>query len=195
MNFIKLSHIQWAITSFAKKLGIWGLVGLCSIIGAVLFYCVNIPKIQSLTDETIASKNILIANIAQNKSIVEDTPPQQNLEDISRFYKQFPTAEALPSALATINKISNQHKLALNSGDYKFSKVKEKNELGDKKLTKYEVILPIKGQYPQIRAFINQVLQQLPALALLDMQLRRENTENPTIDARLVFVIFVRSAP
>jgi hypothetical protein len=91
--------------------------------------------------------------------------------------------------------ISNQHKIALNSGDYKFNKVIEKNELGDKKLTKYEVILPIKGQYPQIRGFINAVLQQIPSLALLDMQLRRENSVNPTIDAKLVFIIFVKSAP
>lgn len=195
MNFTKLSHIQWVITSFAKKLGGWGLVGLGLITGSVLFYCVNIPKIQTLTEEAITTKNTLIANIAQNQATVEDTPSQQNTEDLSRFYKQFPTAEALPSALATINKISNQHKLALNSGDYKFSKVKEKNELGEKKLTKYEVTLPIKGQYLQIRAFINEVLQQLPALALLDMQLRRENSLNPSIDARLVFVVFVRSAP
>jgi Tfp pilus assembly protein PilO len=193
MNNINLNYAYWFVANIAKKLGSWGLIGLALIIGSLLFYSSNIPQIEALTEEAITSKQKLDADIANNSAFVEATKPQQNLEDISRFYEIFPSADALPQALATIYKIANQQKLALNSGDYKFNKIKEKNISGEKKLTKYEIVLPIKGQYIQIKAFIHHVLQQIRPLALIDMQLRRESSVNQTIDARLVFVIFVRS--
>lgn len=193
MNNFKLNYAYWQLTNIAKKLGSWGIIGLGIIIGSLFFYSNNIPQIGALTEETIARKQKLETDIANNTVVVEEAKPQQNLENISRFYEIFPSPDALPQALTTIYKIANQQKLALNNGDYKFNKIKENNISSEKKLTKYEIVLPIKGQYMQINAFINEVLQQIPSLALMDMQLRRENSMNPTIDARLVFVIFVRS--
>lgn len=193
MNNINLSYMYWLVTNIARKLGTWGLIGLGLIIGGLFFYTTNIPQIDVLTEETITRKQELENKIAENKLEVENNKPQQSIEDISRFYNIFPPPDTLPQALANIHKIANQQKLALNNGDYKFNKVKEKNVSGANKLTKYEIVYPIKGKYLQISAFINDVLQQIPSLALIDMQLRRENSINPNIDARLVFVIFVRS--
>ena len=54
------------------------------------------------------------------------------------------------------------------------------------------MVLPVAGSYVQIRQFITDVLQQLPALALSDLQITRDNAMSPTVEARLVFVLFLQ---
>jgi Tfp pilus assembly protein PilO len=193
MSSIKLQYLYWFIANNLKKLGAWGIIGLCIIIASLLFYASKIPKIEILIKETQSA--IEEANSALNSKnfAVDASAPLNNSEEINRFYDIFPKAVALPQALTIIYQTANKQKLALNSGDYKFNKIKETNNaINEKKLTKYEIVLPIKGQYKQIRAFISDVLLALPALALTDMQIRRENSLNQNVEARLIFVIFVK---
>jgi Tfp pilus assembly protein PilO len=192
MNNSKLDYAYWYLTYYAKKIGSWGLIGLSLIILSFFFYTSETPKIDALIKETQATKDKLLANFNSKHDDIVEATPQTNLEEVNRFYRIFPKAVDLPQALLTIYQVANQQKLALNSGDYKFNKIKDSNTSNEKKLTKYEIVLPIKGQYLQIQSFITKVLQKLPALALVDMQIRRENSMNQNVDARLVFVIFVK---
>lgn len=192
MNNSKLDYAYWYLTYYAKKIGAWGLIGLGLIILSFFFYTTETPKIETLIKETQVTKDKFLANVNSKHDDIVESTPQTNLEEVNRFYRIFPKAVDLPQALTTIYQVANQQKLALNSGDYKFNKIKDSNTSNEKKLTKYEIVLPIKGQYLQIQSFISKVLQKLPALALIDMQIRRENSMNQNVDARLVFVIFVK---
>jgi hypothetical protein len=192
MNNSKLHIVYWNIAYYAKKIGTWGLIGLGLTLLSLFFYTTETSKIEAQIKESLAEKEEIAANINyKNDDNVEFTP-QTNFEEINRFYQIFPKPEALPQALATIYQVANKQKLALNNGDYKFNKLKDNNKSFERKLTKYEIVLPIKGQYLQIQTFISEVLLQLPALALIDLQIRRENSLKQDVEARLVFVIFVR---
>jgi hypothetical protein len=48
------------------------------------------------------------------------------------------------------------------------------------------------GKYPEVHQFVVKVLQEIPALALSDLQIKRENSLSPTVEARLVFVLFLK---
>jgi Tfp pilus assembly protein PilO len=192
MSNINLQYTYWFISNYAKKIGTWGIVGITIAIASLLFYATKIPKIEMLIKETQVEKSVSIAKANSTKFVSEESPLQDNLQEINSFYLIFHKATALPEALSTIYEVANKQKLALNSGDYKFNKVKENVTLNEKTLTKYEIVLPVKGQYIQIRTFIEEVLQKLPALALMDMQIRRESTLNVNVEARLVFVLFVK---
>ena len=81
----------------------------------------------------------------------------------------------------------------LNRGDYKLTQIKPTPANSNPgQLSRYEIVLPVTGQYCQIRQFITQVLYQTPALALSEMQIKRENTLRPTVEARLVFVLMLQ---
>ena len=60
-------------------------------------------------------------------------------------------------------------------------------------LARYEIVLPVTGQYVQIRQFIAQVLHELPALALSDLQLKRESAQSHSVEARLIFVLLLNN--
>ena len=168
------------------------MIGIALAIASLLFYATKIPEIETLIEEVQAAKVEANTKINKTRIASEELSPQNNLEEINRFYATFPKATALPEALSSIYEIANKQKLALNSGDYKFNKIKRTSVLNEKNLTKYEIVLPIKGKYIPIRTFVAEVLQKLPALALMDMQVRRENSLSQSVEARLVFVLFVK---
>jgi Tfp pilus assembly protein PilO len=192
MSNITFQYAYWFLAHSAKKIGAWGMIGIAFAIASLLFYATKIPEIETLIEEVQAAKEEANTKINKTRIASEELSPQNNLEEINRFYAIFPKATALPEALSSIYEIANKQKLALNSGDYKFNKVKQASVLDEKNLTRYEIVLPVKGKYISIRTFVAEVLQKLPALALMDMQIRRENSLSQSVEARLVFVLFVK---
>lgn len=59
-------------------------------------------------------------------------------------------------------------------------------------LTQYEMVLPVEGSYNKVRAFISSILSNLPSVAIADIQIERESTLSPSVDARLVLILYVR---
>jgi Tfp pilus assembly protein PilO len=192
MSNINIQYVYWLVANNAKKIGTWGVIGIVLAIASLLIYATKLPKIEALIEDVQVAIEQATTKINSTNVSVEESAPKNNLKEINRFYEIFPKATALPEALSSIYKVANKQKLALNSGDYKFNKVKQTNILFEKNLTKYEIVLPVKGNYVQIRTFMAEVLQKLPALALMDMQVRRENSLSQSVEARLVFVLFVK---
>jgi Tfp pilus assembly protein PilO len=189
---LNFANLYWYVTHYAKKLGVWGLLGLFLLIASSFFYITKIPALNESTVALVQAR--LEAESQDHKSIVkEETPPTQNTaEEIATYYERFPKAELLPEILATINQLANQQKISLNSGDYKLSKIKQTDDTNRKTLTKYEITFPVTGQYAQIRTFVAKVLEKLPAIALTDIQMNRESTMDSSVDSKLVFILFVK---
>ncbi|HAJ72874.1 MAG TPA: hypothetical protein DCO68_12435 [Methylophilaceae bacterium] len=191
MNQINITYLYWLAVYCAKRLGIWGIIGLVLIIASALFYVTKISQLDQLTQALV-----LEHQAAQSHDIhapeIPEPPVQDTAQEIAAFYERFPVATKLPEILSQINLLASKQKVELNSGDYKLNKVKPSSTANVKTLTKYEITFPVKGQYTKIRAFIADVLQKQPAIALADIQIRRENTLSPSVEARLVLVLFVR---
>jgi hypothetical protein len=57
-----------------------------------------------------------------------------------------------------------------------------------------EVHCTLKGAYPDLRRFVSVVLRQAPASTLSEFALSRPNSDTPTVEAHLAFVVFLQSA-
>ncbi|WP_020167591.1 MULTISPECIES: hypothetical protein [Methylotenera] len=193
-------YLLWWITDLTKKLGLFGLLGSAIALGCCLFYAFNIVPIQQKKIE--AESAISALNNQQKKqgnsqqSAVNATPTETSEENIQRFYAQFPNGESLPKWLRLIDENAVKQHLVLNRGDYKLTQIKAQKmaPLPNTKhpLSRYEIVLPVTGQYTQIRQFIAQVLHDLPALALSELHIKRENAQSPTVEARLIFVLLLK---
>jgi hypothetical protein len=75
--------------------------------------------------------------------------------------------------------------LTLDLGEY--SMVQERGS----RLARYQITLPLKGNYAQIRSFIGEVLREVPASSLDDIALKREAIGSPLLDARIKLTLFV----
>ena len=185
MRKLDLYYFYWLLGRTARALGLWGLVGVGVVVVCFMFYIITIDKLQ----QEIESTQYEIDHVQKNAgSLVKPQvlPLQTSLQEMNEFYKRFPSGASLPKWLHLIDQIAIKQHLVLNRGDYKFSQTKQGQ------LLRYEIVLPLVGKYTQVHQFIQHVLQEIPALALSDLQIKRENSLSPTVEAKLVFVLFLK---
>jgi len=59
---------------------------------------------------------------------------------------------------------------------------------------RYEVVLPVKGSYPQVKRFLSQAMQDTPGLALDAISLQRDRGGSQELAVQLRFTVFMRAA-
>lgn len=185
MKKLDIYYLYWLLGKAARVLGLWGLLGLGVVLGSIIFYIVKIEKLEQEIESAqyqLSNTNKNATNIVQPQAL----PLQASMQEINEFYKRFPTGASLPKWLSLIDQVALKQHLIVNRGDYKFSQTKQGQ------LLRYEIVIPLIGKYTQIHQFVTEVLQALPALALSDLQIKRENSLSPTVEARLVFVLFLK---
>jgi Tfp pilus assembly protein PilO len=186
MNRTKLYNTYWLLSRLAIKIGTWGLLAVGLMLVSLLLY---ISKMTKLEQDILSVQDAL--NKAQRSAAVVTSAPvvaaQLTMRDVSAYYQQLPKGSALPSYLNTINQAAMQQHLILNRGDYKLTQLKKAE------FSRYQIVFPVVGKYTQIRQFIAIVLEKLPALGLSDVQITRENSLSPTVEARLEFVLYLQS--
>src|SRR5262249_1161289 len=101
------------------------------------------------------------------------------------FYAFFPRLENVPELLGRINRSAKEHQLILEKGEYKLSRET------DFHLVRYQVTLPMHGDYGALRSFANDVLEAVPSAALEELTLKRENAALPQLEGRVRFVLFL----
>ena len=209
MSRFNLHYFAWFLTRLARKLGLFGLLGLAILLACSVFYVANFlplnQQVKSIENQLAQSKNVSPASnfTANNKQARVADPKQlstQNSQvtqqDIERFYALFPQGVTLPRWLNTIAQTALKQGLKLNRGDYRLTAQQlnksHTNNGRNGQFSRYEIVLPVTGRYTQIRLFITDVMRQIPALALSDLQIKRQSSSSPTVDARLVFVLLVQ---
>jgi hypothetical protein len=106
-------------------------------------------------------------------------------EQLAAFYGYFPALETLPDWLARIYEAAQRNGVALEVGDYRMTQEESS------RLARYQVTLPVRGGYGQIRAFIADVLNTVPAAALEEVAFKRDRISVPTLEARLRFAVYL----
>jgi hypothetical protein len=103
-----------------------------------------------------------------------------------RIYDQMPPDTQLNARIASILQLATQHGLVYNKASYSRSSV-----LGTR-LQKCVINLPVLGTYPQLRLFIQQVMQENPSLALERWQVTREDVTSESVSATLLFNFYAQ---
>ena len=197
MQWLNIAYVRWYASQMIKKFGILGMLALTITLGCCLLYALNILPLQKkIVQDTLRlqqeNKQKALSDASEQLPL-EMAPKQTTAESIKRFYAQFPALERLPNCLRLIDNIALKQRLSLNRGDYKLTQIKSL-QTNQGALSRYEIVLPVSGQYIQIRQFAAQVLHELPALALTDLHLKRESAQSPTVEARLIFVLLLKNS-
>ncbi len=191
MTKINFNYGVWLALKFFKNIGPLGLAGLAILLGCCLFYVLlALPlNVQIITAQQ------QLENVQANEITpvsVKETPANDRSQDIAAIKKMLPEANTLHDRLGLIDKAAFKQGLRLNRGDYKFTQIKQDKAAGNQYASRYEIVLPVIGQYVQIRQFIANVLYSQPALALSSVKIQRENALAANVEARLVFVLFLQ---
>lgn len=148
---------------------------------ALVFFMAAVMPQQQILEE-------LKDKVQAMRQAQPDSAGQTKLNDnqaLQIFYDFLPRSDSSPYWISELDRIARDSGVELNSSNYRLTMEKES------KLVRYEIQLPLRGTYPQIRAFIAGTLQAIPALALTDIIVRRETIQIGRVDARLNMYLYL----
>ena len=166
-----------------------GAGGLLLILIALVVAATQMMRFQARIDKTDRQ----IAQVTSQLESARQTPtrslPITPAQQLEAFYQPFPPGASVPDWLAKIYALADEQQLVLEAGDY----VLNHAETG--RLDKFTITLPVRGSYPQLRRFIRAALMTAPALALERIDLKRDNVAQGSVEARIVFLLFLEKSP
>ncbi|SNR84609.1 Pilus assembly protein, PilO [Methylobacillus rhizosphaerae] len=175
-NYINL--IKYHI-NFIENKGKCGL--LLTIICLVAALGIGWPQakaLQQLELETAAMKR------SSNGLPRQQLAPSPQVA-LKAFYQMLPAEQEATLLLNQMLDIAEQHQLIPEKVDY------VRNRQSTAQFSRYQLNLPLKGHYPDIRHFIADIMVAFPSIALSEITLKRDETQGDQVEARLKLTLYL----
>ncbi|MDH4652104.1 MULTISPECIES: GspMb/PilO family protein [unclassified Pseudomonas] len=120
------------------------------------------------------------ASVVSSKPTSDSSSAQ--LED---FRRNLPAQLDATGAIDRIYALAREEGISLARGEYALG-------LDPKtRLARYQVLLPVRGSYPQLRRFLHGLQAQLPALALEEVDLQRKQIADSELEGRIRMTLYL----
>lgn len=178
--------LRWHLRRCVRALRWQGLIGLGLAGAAATLYVAGIgPGMARMTQ--LQQEALSVRDFARAAGAANVTPPAQETW-LEHFYRLLPVKSSAPDWLRVIHSAARAQSLSLEQGDYKLKL--EKNG----RLVAYEIGFPLRGTYIQMRQFVAEVLERIPAVALDEFIIKREAIGHSTIEASVRFTLFMNGS-
>jgi len=182
MRFLPMNRLFWHVRRYASDFGWPGAVAMLLFAASAAFVFLSLTPVR---DRVAAlqrdAKNLRL----QSKASAPREKALNPAEQLGEFYRFFPRQESVPDGMAALYNAAAQHNLNLEQAEYRLAHDR------DGKLTRYEVVLPVKGGYVQLRKFIAQVLADVPSLSLDSVTFNRQKIGDDGVDAQLKLTFYL----
>ena len=168
-----------------QALGWPGLAGagalLCSLIygAAVLLPAEKQQqrtRLQAIQAQVVAARRPLL-----NEAVPTPTPRREQ----QMFYQDFAAQTDVTHWIERIYATAAATRLSLARGEYALAAV------ADTRLSRYQISLPVQGDYARIRRFIAATLAAVPNLSLDELTLERQDIGDSQVVGRLRFSLYL----
>lgn len=179
-----LLRIRWQ----TERLGTPGKIGLGLIIFSGVFFLIAVLPRQTESSALMLKAETMQARVKAEPVAHEGEgmrPRMSGSQALKVFYAFFPNADSTPFWIGEVVQAAAKHGVEINGTEYRMDREK------DVKLARYEMVLPIRGQYPLVRGFVADALRAVPAMALVDVAIKRESVESELLEASLKFNLYL----
>lgn len=168
-----------------RRLGVPGLLG-SGILAAGVIY--GLASVLPARGDLERARNQALR--AQGTTAVNggtaSPAPQTAAEQLARFYAALPPQEEATAWLNSLYQAAGKEKLSLARGEYSLQTD------ADSHLARYQIVMPVRGDYGQIRRFVRNALAEVPHLALEEISFQRQSIAEAHLEARIRFTLFLR---
>lgn len=165
------------------RLGFAGLAGLAVATGGLVGYLFAVLPAERQAQ--FRAEQLLLSRSQPDTSPVAQPARAGGDAALAEFYGQFPVMRDLPERLKTLHALARKHEIALDRADFKLSRAE------GEKLLRYEITLPARSRYRDLRSFIEEAAHRLPTMGLNNLTLKREAVEDSMVQARLNFILYL----
>lgn len=180
-------RLRWGSRRWLRILGRPGVLAIGILVVFPPFYFSAIVPAQERLDAAHRSALSLREQILHaGKSL--DGGSRTPAEQLAAFYRIFPQERHSPQWLGKLAALAEKNGLSLNEGEYKAARDKAG------RLMRFQIVLPVKGEYPQIRRFLAALPVETPIIALENVQFSRQNIADSTVEARIRLALYLEQA-
>ena len=106
-------------------------------------------------------------------------------KELGEFFESLPSEEDVTDVLATIYLVAEASRVGLKQAEYQLD---DKN----KQRLEYRMVFPVQGEYANIRFFVFRVLSDHPAIALDQMNIKRDKVNDSVLKAEIKLTLFLK---
>ena len=145
---------------------------------------------QLATQRLLAVPVVAEKNSAKPDSAVKAPSLPDDAVQLAVLWQQLPAFSDLSPRMMHIASLAQKRQIALNMGDYQWQAHQTNAATHD--IQQFDMRFTIQADYATCRQFILDVLRQYPSMALTGLELRKNETVQPVVDATLTFSVFIR---
>jgi len=178
-----MKRINVAVASGAASLGWPGILGL----GLLVFVCGFYFSTLRSEETRLGDLRQQIAKAREQRAAPanDSGAPTTPSDKLTAFYGFFPRPADLPDLLGKVFAAGKGQGLQLEHGEYR---VVKDNAGG---LTQFQLTLPVRGTYPQIRKFVDGAMAEVSTLSLDSIQYDRQKVGDAMVDAKIKLVVYL----
>lgn len=180
-----LNRLRWRFNLWSAELGLAGQLGVgLAVLGMTFYLSSVVPGSSDLreADEKMASMRERVMQEAGRSGQMPTGPDSE----IDRFYRFLPPDSSISEALRKVHRISADQGLLLEQAEYRVAAE------GQGQILRYEVGFPVVGTYPQIRVFLRQVIQEVPASVPDKVHFEYQDAKTGQVRATVRLLIYTR---
>ena len=178
-----MKRINFTVASGAASLGWPGILGLGLLVFVGGFYFSTLRSEESRLDDLRQQ----IAKARDQRAAPADDAgaPTTPAAKLAAFYGFFPRPSDLPDLLQKVFVAAKGQGLQLEHGEYRVLM----DTAGG--LTQFQLTLPVRGTYPQIRKFVDGAMAEVSTLSLDSIQFDRQKVGDSAVDAKVKLVVYL----
>ncbi len=172
--------LAWSLKQGVLRIGVRGVAAIALATACAAGY---VLVLQPQRAEIAAAREQL--RIAAGRGAAPSAVTS-SANGMNAFYATVPGVDAQFSLMERLHQAAVAQGLVLERGDYQLAA-----ELATP-LMRYEIELPVRGEYTQVRRFISAAMQDLPTLALKGVSFSRQKSDDPQLNAKISFVLYLK---
>jgi hypothetical protein len=171
-------QIPWYLRRTVNQHGLPAIAGLALLACCALFYLIVVAKVHKEIRE-------FQSIFAQPHRVLAFNQTQQPDLQLVAFYNHFPRVKDFPDSLAKLRDAASGQGVTLEQGDYHLVRNRSDN------LVRYEVALPVKGDYLLVRKFLSHLLIDAPEFALNSVDFQKQKISDTVVEAQVKITLFL----
>jgi hypothetical protein len=172
------------VHEYLQRLGVPGLAGLTLLVVALTWGLAGLlpdwQSLQTISQQTREAHEYLAK--VEDGTVAPPVVPQRQLDD---FRSKLPSQPQATVAIDKIYALAAQERITLARGEYSLG-IDPKTHLA-----RYQILLPVRGSYPQLRRFLHALLGQLPAVVVEDVEFQRKKIADTDLNGRIRMTLYL----
>jgi hypothetical protein len=183
MTRLPIAALVWRLRRAARAIG-WQApaIGL-AVLATVATYGWLVLPLEDSVAGVRQDAEALRSKMATRLTAREAADPAGQLQE---FYRHFPAPETVPDTLQAIFDAASAANLGVEHAEYHMAA----EPVGE--LSRYDVIIPLKGRYSQMREFLARILTEHQNLVLDGISFNRQTAAEIGVEAQLHLTLYLR---